>query len=123
MPGGAGPRGFCDRGAVISELIDDPVPDPAAAAGTAGSLSELDDRVSRCTACPRLVEWRERVAREKRAAFRGETYWGRPVPGFGPPDAAIAVVGLAPAAHGANRTGRMFTGDRSGDVLYRALGW
>lgn len=121
MPGGAGPRGFCDRGAVISELIDDPVPDPAAAAGTAGSLSELDDRVSRCTACPRLVEWRERVAREKRAAFRGETYWGRPVPGFGPPDAAIAVVGLAPAAHGANRTGRMFTGDRSGDVLYRAM--
>ncbi|MFR9730007.1 uracil-DNA glycosylase [Saccharopolyspora sp. MS10] len=84
-------------------------------------LAELDDRVTHCAACPRLVEWRERVAVEKRAAFRDETYWGRPVPGFGPPDAAIAIVGLAPAAHGANRTGRMFTGDRSGDVLYQAL--
>jgi uracil-DNA glycosylase family 4 len=67
------------------------------------------------------VEWRERVAAEKRAAFRDQTYWGRPIPGFGPPDAALAIVGLAPAAHGANRTGRMFTGDRSGDVLYAAL--
>ncbi|WP_407074783.1 uracil-DNA glycosylase [Saccharopolyspora sp. SCSIO 74807] len=84
-------------------------------------MGELDERVARCTACPRLVEWRERVAREKRAAFRDETYWGRPVPGFGPPDAAISIVGLAPAAHGANRTGRMFTGDRSGDVLYQAM--
>ena len=85
------------------------------------SLAELDTRVSECRACPRLVEWRERVAREKRAAFRDETYWGRPVPGFGPPDARLLIVGLAPAAHGANRTGRMFTGDRSGDVLYAAL--
>lgn len=74
-----------------------------------------------CRACPRLVEWREQVAREKRAAFRDETYWGRPVPGFGPVDARLLIVGLAPAAHGANRTGRMFTGDRSGDVLYAAL--
>ncbi len=74
-----------------------------------------------CRACPRLVEWRERVAREKRAAYRDEEYWGRPVAGIGPPDAALLVVGLAPAAHGGNRTGRMFTGDRSGDVLFAAL--
>jgi uracil-DNA glycosylase len=85
------------------------------------SLAVLDAQVSECRACPRLVEWREQVAREKRAAFRDWTYWGRPVPGFGPPDARLMIVGLAPAAHGANRTGRMFTGDRSGDVLYAAL--
>ncbi|WP_344419997.1 uracil-DNA glycosylase [Amycolatopsis minnesotensis] len=85
------------------------------------SLAELDEAVTTCRACPRLVEWRERVAREKRAAFADETYWGRPVPGFGPHDASLGIVGLAPAAHGANRTGRMFTGDRSGDVLYQAL--
>lgn len=71
--------------------------------------------------CPRLVEWRELVATEKRAAYADETYWGRPVPAFGDPDASIVIVGLAPAAHGANRTGRMFTGDRSGDFLYAAL--
>lgn len=85
------------------------------------SVAELDDAVTGCRACPRLVEWREQVARTKRAAFANETYWGKPVPGFGPADAALAIVGLAPAAHGANRTGRMFTGDRSGDVLYQAL--
>ncbi|WP_028926782.1 uracil-DNA glycosylase [Pseudonocardia acaciae] len=84
-------------------------------------LAELDRAVSDCRACPRLVDWRERVAREKRAAFADQEYWGRPVPGFGPPDARLLIVGLAPAAHGANRTGRMFTGDRSGDVLYAAL--
>jgi uracil-DNA glycosylase family 4 len=81
----------------------------------------LDARVSVCRACPRLVAWREEVAVLKRRAFADEDYWGRPVPGFGPYDARIAVVGLAPAAHGANRTGRMFTGDRSGDWLYASL--
>jgi len=74
-----------------------------------------------CRACPRLVAWREHVAEEKRAAYRDEDYWGRPIPGFGDPDARIVVLGLAPAAHGANRTGRVFTGDRSGDWLFRAM--
>jgi uracil-DNA glycosylase len=85
------------------------------------SLAELDARISICRACPRLVAWREQVATDKRRAFADQTYWGRPVPGFGPADARILVVGLAPAAHGANRTGRMFTGDRSGDWLYASL--
>ena len=85
------------------------------------SLAELEERVVSCRRCPRLVEWRERVAREKRAAFRGEDYWGRPLPGFGDPSARVYVLGLAPAAHGGNRTGRIFTGDRSGDWLYGAL--
>ena len=84
-------------------------------------LSALDDAITGCRTCPRLVAWREQVAASKRAAFRDQIYWGRPVPGFGPPDAALAIVGLAPAAHGGNRTGRIFTGDRSGDVLYAAL--
>ncbi len=90
-------------------------------AGTAADLAVLDARVADCRACPRLVAWREEVARTRRAAFADQAYWGRAVPGFGPPDARICVVGLAPAAHGANRTGRMFTGDRSGEWLYAAL--
>ncbi|MFD4180293.1 uracil-DNA glycosylase [Rhodococcus sp. NPDC058514] len=81
----------------------------------------MDAELIDCRRCPRLVAWREQIAADKRAAFRDETYWGRPVPGFGPADAALLIVGLAPAAHGGNRTGRMFTGDRSGDVLYAAL--
>ena len=84
-------------------------------------LRTLADDVSACRACPRLVEWREQVAREKRAAYADQAYWGRGVPGFGDVDAELVVIGLAPAAHGANRTGRMFTGDRSGDFLYAAL--
>lgn len=88
---------------------------------SARDLAALEARVVECRACPRLVEWREQVAREKRAAFADWDYWGRPAPGFGDPGARIVVLGLAPAAHGANRTGRVFTGDRSGDFLYAAL--
>jgi uracil-DNA glycosylase family 4 len=84
-------------------------------------LARLERDVVGCRACPRLVAWRERVAEEKRAAYRDEEYWGRPIPGFGDPGARIVVLGLAPAAHGANRTGRVFTGDRSGDWLFRAM--
>jgi uracil-DNA glycosylase family 4 len=84
-------------------------------------LRALDREIVECRACPRLVEWREQVAIEKRASFRSDTYWGRPVPGFGDPRARVLVAGLAPAAHGANRTGRVFTGDRSGDFLYASL--
>jgi uracil-DNA glycosylase family 4 len=85
------------------------------------ALADIERAVVDCRRCPRLVEWRERVAREKRAAFATQEYWGRPVPGFGDPAARLVIIGLAPAAHGANRTGRMFTGDRSGDFLYAAL--
>jgi uracil-DNA glycosylase len=123
-------------------LFDSPVPpgtgwpgDPAtthtAVASTAAhvvaiaeavqTVSELDAVVSVCRACPRLVEWREQVALTKRRSFAGEPYWGRPIPGWGAERPRVLIVGLAPAAHGGNRTGRVFTGDRSGDVLYAAL--
>ncbi len=85
------------------------------------ALAKLEREITSCRSCPRLVEWREKVAYEKRAAYADEEYWGRPVPGFGDPNARVVVLGLAPAAHGANRTGRFFTGDRSGDFLFAAL--
>src|SRR5579859_1218390 len=85
------------------------------------TLAALTAEIVACRACPRLVAWREQVAREKRAAYQACTYWGRPVPGFGDPQARLVIVGLAPAAHGGNRTGRVFTGDRSGDWLFGAL--
>lgn len=127
---------------VTGQPFDSPVPpgtgwpgDPASpdtpASGSAaavrrtaeasGTLATLDAAVAVCRACPRLVEWRETIAVAKRAAFAAQPYWGRPVPSFGDPAASVLVVGLAPAAHGANRTGRMFTGDRSGDWLFAAL--
>jgi uracil-DNA glycosylase family 4 len=84
-------------------------------------LTDLEARIVTCRACPRLVAWREEVARVKRASFADQEYWGRPAPGFGDPDARGMVLGLAPAAHGANRTGRVFTGDRSGDWLFASL--
>jgi uracil-DNA glycosylase len=89
-------------------------PDPS-------GLAALEAEIVGCRACPRLVEWRERIGREKRAAFRDWDYWARPIPGFGDPDPWLFITGLAPAAHGANRTGRVFTGDRSGDFLFEAL--
>ncbi len=93
----------------------------AAAAARCRTTGELDTAVAGCRACPRLVAWREQVAETKRAAFADQLYWGRPVPSWGPAEASLAILGLAPAAHGGNRTGRVFTGDRSGDWLFAAL--
>jgi uracil-DNA glycosylase family 4 len=93
----------------------------AAMAAAVESIEELDALVSVCSACPRLVEWRERVAIDKRRSLRDQPYWGRPIPGWGADKPTVMILGLAPAAHGGNRTGRVFTGDRSGDVLYAAL--
>jgi uracil-DNA glycosylase len=93
-------------------------PGGAEAARRRERLAALERDVTECRRCPRLVEWRERVAREKRAAYVSEHYWGRPVAGFGDPDARVFLLGLAPAAHGGNRTGRVFTGDRSCDFLF-----
>lgn len=94
---------------------------PEAVSSYSGALLRIAAEVSGCRACPRLVAWRERVGREKRKSFRDEVYWARPVPGFGDPLARLLILGLAPAAHGANRTGRVFTGDRSGEWLFAAL--
>jgi uracil-DNA glycosylase family 4 len=106
----------------VLEHVSSRTPDDVAAhAAAAASLPVLDAEIADCFACPRLVAWREETARVKRASFRDQTYWARPIPGFGPADAGIAILGLAPAAHGGNRTGRIFTGDRSGDVLFAAL--
>ena len=98
-----------------------PATDPRSAAAEARDLPSLDAAIGGCFACPRLVAWREEQARTKVARFRDETYWAHAVPGFGDPAARIALIGLAPAAHGANRTGRVFTGDASGDFLWKAL--
>ncbi len=103
------------RALAVSFFLDETMID------LASDLQSLNQRVIDCRACPRLVEWREEVARTKRRAYQDEVYWGKPVPGFGDPLAEIAIIGLAPGAHGANRTGRVFTGDDSGDFLYPAL--
>ena len=107
--------------AAQTDGMDPASPDWPLGVVTAATLAEVDARVVDCFACPRLVAWREEVARVRRAAFADQTYWARPVPSFGDPRAGVVVVGLAPAAHGGNRTGRMFTGDPSGDFLVAAL--
>jgi uracil-DNA glycosylase family 4 len=109
-----------DPASAATPVARDPAAVRALAAG-AGTVAELVARQSVCRACPRLVEWREHVAAVKRPSSRGERYWGRPIPGWGAERPAVLIVGLAPAAHGGNRTGRIFTGDRSGDVLFASL--
>ena len=117
VPGSGHPN---DRASPSTPVARTPA-DVVRLAASAPSLAHLDGRSSVCRACPRLVAWREEVAGTRRAAYADEVYWGRPVTGWGPQRARIAVVGLAPAAHGGNRTGRIFTGDRSGDWLFAAL--
>lgn len=107
--------------ATVSTPVAADAADVVRLAASAESLGELTARQSVCRACPRLVEWREDVAVAKRRSFAAETYWGRPIPGWGADDPAVLILGLAPAAHGGNRTGRVFTGDRSGDWLFAAL--
>jgi uracil-DNA glycosylase family 4 len=116
-PGTGWPGDPADADTPVAETADD----VRRLASTAPALSELAARVSVCRACPRLVDWRETVAVQKRRSFAAEPYWGRPVPGWGDPAPRVLIVGLAPAAHGGNRTGRVFTGDRSGDWLFAAL--
>src|SRR4051794_19595482 len=116
-PGTGWPGDVATRSTPVAHTADDVV----RLAQNVPTLDHLTARVSVCRACPRLVAWREQVAEDKRAAFATERYWGRPIPGWGPASARIAVVGLAPAAHGGNRTGRIFTGDRSGDWLFAAM--
>jgi len=117
LPGSGWPDDLAMPATPVATTVDD----VTALALASSDIDELTARVSVCRACPRLVAWREDVARVKRRSFADEAYWGRPVPGWGDPQARIAVVGLAPAAHGGNRTGRIFTGDRSGDWLFAAL--
>jgi uracil-DNA glycosylase len=107
--------------ASASEGTKSPIYDRFVVVTRAPGLRALTNEIVECRACPRLVAWREEVARTKRAAFGHETYWARPVPGFGDPRARVVLIGLAPAAHGGNRTGRVFTGDRSGDFLFSSL--
>ncbi|CAN5133586.1 uracil-DNA glycosylase [soil metagenome] len=121
MDGAAAGTGWPGDPATAKTPVATTAADVERLAAAATDLPGLDAGVSVCRACPRLVAWREQVALTRRAAYADQQYWGRPVPGFGPVDARIAVVGLAPAAHGGNRTGRVFTGDRSGDWLYAGL--
>ena len=115
MPAGSG---WPDDPATSSTPVATTDAEVTRLAGSAASLAELSARISVCRACPQLVAWRETVATSKRRSFADQPYWGRPVPSFGDAEPRVLVIGLAPAAHGGNRTGRMFTGDRSGDWLY-----
>src|SRR5882757_3069939 len=117
LPGSGWPGDPADASTPVAGSHDEVVK----LAGSADALSTVDARVSVCRACPRLVTWREGVAETKRRAYADEPYWGRPVPGFGAEQPSVLIVGLAPGAHGANRTGRNFTGDRSGEWLYASL--